>query len=55
MPSKIYTRKHTNKIAFEKHKKGLAARKAKILSIKGMTIRYQFPTTPSKNTSRYED
>ena len=53
--AKEYTRKHTNKVAFEKHKKGLAKRGAKIVSIKGMTIKYTFPVTPSKNTSRSSD
>lgn len=46
--AKEYTRKHTNKVAFEKHKKGLAKRGAKIISIEGMTIKYSFPTTSSK-------
>ncbi|MEY4572868.1 MAG: hypothetical protein RLZ10_2125 [Bacteroidota bacterium] len=40
--AKTYTRTHTNKTAFEKHKKGLAKRGAKIISIKGMTITYTF-------------
>lgn len=53
--SKNYTRKHTNKIAFEKHLKGLKKRDAKIDSIDGMTIKYHFPVSASKNTSRYED
>ena len=53
--SKVYTRKHTNSTAFEKHKKGLAKRRAKIIKIEGMTITYKFPVGASKNTSRYED
>jgi Na+-translocating ferredoxin:NAD+ oxidoreductase RnfG subunit len=52
---KTYTRKHTNKTAFEKHKIGLKKRGAKIDKIEGMTITYRFLSTPSKNTSRYED
>jgi hypothetical protein len=40
--SKKYVRKHTNKIAFAKHKKGLAKRKAIIDKIEGMTIYYHF-------------
>lgn len=55
MASKTYVRKHTNKTAFEKHKKGLEKRKAKIISIEGMTITYKFPVSASKNTSKYED
>lgn len=53
--AKIYTRKHTNKTAFELHKKGLKKRKAIIDKIVGMTITYHFPVSASKNTSRYED
>lgn len=40
--SKKYVRKHTNKIAFEKHKKGLKNRNAVIDKIEGMTIYYHF-------------
>lgn len=53
--AKKYTRKHTNKTAFEKHMKGLKGRKAIIDKVDGMTITYHFPVAPSKNTSRYED
>ena len=53
--SKKYVRKHSNRTAFEKHKKGLAKRKAVIDKIDGMTIYYHFRVSPSKNTSRYED
>jgi Na+-translocating ferredoxin:NAD+ oxidoreductase RnfG subunit len=52
---KIYTRKHTNKTAFEKHKAGLKKRGAKIDKIVGMTITYHFNVSPSKNTSIYEN
>jgi hypothetical protein len=40
--SKQYVRKHTNKIAFNKHKKGLKKRNAIIDKIEGMTITYHF-------------
>ncbi len=40
--SKKYTRKHTNKIAFEKHLAGLRKRNAVIDRIEGMTITYHF-------------
>jgi hypothetical protein len=53
--AKSYTRKHTNKIAFTKHKAGLKKRKAIIDKIVGMTITYHFPATASKNTSRFSD
>lgn len=53
--SKKYVRKHTNKTAFARHKKGLANRNAIIDKIDGMTIYYHFRVQPSKNTSRYED
>lgn len=55
MAQKQYTRKHTNKTAFEKHKAGLKKRKAIIDSIVGMTIKYHFPVSPSKNTARNYD
>jgi hypothetical protein len=40
--SKQYVRVHTNKIAFNKHKKGLKKRNAVIDKIEGMTIYYHF-------------
>lgn len=52
---KVYTRKHTNKIAFTKHKAGLKKRKAIIDKIVGMTITYHFPISASKNTANYVD
>jgi len=52
---KTYTRKHTNKTAFENHKKGLKGRNAIIEKIVGMTITYHFPVKATKNTSRYEN
>ena len=53
--AKSYTRKHTNKIAFDKHKAGLKKRKAIIDKVVGMTITYHFPVSASKNTSKYSD
>ena len=53
--AKSYTRKHTNKIAFDKHKAGLKKRKAIIDKIVGMTITYHFTVSASKNTSKYSD
>ena len=53
--AKTYTRKHTNKIAFQKHMEGLKKRKAIIDKVSGMTITYHFPVSAGKNTSRYED
>jgi len=55
MAHKVYTRKHTNNTAFEKHKAGLKKRKAIIDKIVGMTITYHFPVSASKNTSKYSD
>jgi hypothetical protein len=55
MAQKVYTRKHTNKTAFEKHKTGLKKRKAIIDKIVGMTITYHFPVSASKNTARNYD
>lgn len=55
MAQKVYTRKHTNKTAFEKHKVGLKKRKAIIDKIVGMTITYHFPVSASKNTARNYD
>jgi hypothetical protein len=55
MATKTYKRKHTLKVAFDKHLKGLKKRKAIIDKIDGMTITYHFPVGASKNTSRYED
>jgi hypothetical protein len=55
MATKTYKRKHTLKVAFDKHLKGLKKRKAIIDKIEGMTITYHFPVSASKNTSRYED
>jgi hypothetical protein len=40
--SKQYIRKHTNEIAFKKHKAGLKKRGAVIEKIDGMTIYYHF-------------
>ena len=53
--AKSYTRKHTNKIAFDKHKAGLEKRKAIIDKIVGMTITYHFPVSASKNTANSYD
>lgn len=53
--AKSYTRKHSNKVAFKKHKEGLKNRKAVIDKIEGMTITYHFPVSASKNTSNYSD
>ena len=50
-----YTRKHTNKIAYEKHLAGLKKRNAKIISNTGMVIKYTFPIFDSKNTSANRD
>jgi|688.fasta_scaffold71430_4 hypothetical protein len=55
MAQKVYTRKHTNNTAFEKHKAGLKKRKAIIDKVVGMTITYHFPVSASKNTSKYSD
>jgi len=42
MAIKKYKRVHTNKMAFDKHKKGLKKRDAVIEKIEGMTIYYHF-------------
>jgi hypothetical protein len=55
MANKVYTRKHTNKLAFEKHKAGLKKRNAIIDKVVGMTITYHFPVSSSKHTSKYSD
>ena len=53
--AKSYTRKHTNKTAFKKHKEGLKKRNAIIDKVVGMTITYHFPVSASTNTSNYSD
>jgi hypothetical protein len=53
--ARIYTRKHTNKTAFTKHKAGLKKRNAIIDKIVGMTITYHFPVKSSKNTANSYD
>jgi hypothetical protein len=53
--SKQYVRKHTNMSAFTKHKAGLKKRNAIIDEIKGMTIKYHFLVSPSKNTAKSFD
>lgn len=42
MASKQYVRKHTNKLAFDRHLKGIKGRGAVIDKIEGMTIYYHF-------------
>lgn len=42
MATKQYIRKHTNKMAFDRHLKGLKGRGAVIDKIEGMTIYYHF-------------
>lgn len=51
----VYTRRHQNMIAYNKHLQGLKKRGAKIISKTGMTIVYSFPIRDSKNTSVYEN
>lgn len=51
----IYTRRHKNQIAYNRHLAGLKKRGAKIISKTGMTIVYSFPIRDNKNTSTYEN
>jgi len=51
----VYTRRHQNKTAYNRHLAGLKKRGARIISKTGMTIVYSFPIRDMKNTSIYEN